>query len=89
MALLKTIKQEDGVTTSYHRVSFVYSRINHHISIGVLSYIDADSRLTEKNGGNPYKSTITYEKPYEENMEIEDVYAYLKTLEAFKDAEDI
>lgn len=89
MALLKEIKQEDGVVTNYHRILFLRSTINQHISISVLSYIDETSRETELDGERPYKTAVTYEKPYEENMTVEEAYEYLKTLETFKNALDI
>ena len=90
MALLKPITQDDGVTTKYHRILLVNSVINSHISITVLSYIDEEGR---QNDGdielNPYKTGVTYEIDYIENMTIEDAYAYLKTLPEFEGAEDI
>lgn len=89
MALLKPIKQENGVTTSYHRILFLQSMINSHTSIAVLSYIDEEGRQSEAQGSSPYKTAITYEKEYVENMAIEDAYAYLKTLPEFEGAEDI
>lgn len=89
MALSKEIKQEDGVVTNYHRILFLRSTINQHISIAVLSYIDEVSRERELLGEKPYKVAVTYEKPYEENMTVEEAYEYLKTLPAFESAEDV
>lgn len=89
MALLKAIKHDNGVTTNYHRIFFTQSTINHHNSIAVLSYIDKESRNAEGTDTPPYKVAITYEKPYRENMTIEDAYAYLKSLPEFEGAEDI
>lgn len=89
MALKKSIKQSNGLVTDYHRIFFIQSLINKHISIAVLSYVDAQSRESENDNGTPYTAEITYEKPYEENMTIESAYQYLKTLPAFEGAEDI
>lgn len=89
MALKKPIVQPDGVTTEYHRILFLQTTVNSHISIAVLSYINADSRQTEKESKQPYKASVTYETAYDENMTIESAYEYLKTLEEFKDAEDV
>lgn len=89
MALLKPIKQDDGVVTSYHRILFLKSDINSHTSIAILSYIDEEGRQTEKLDMRPYKTSISYVINYVENMTIEDAYAYLKTLPEFEGAEDI
>ena len=80
MALSKSIKQDNGISLSYHRILFVHSAINTHISIAVISYVDEESRENE------YTATVTYELPYKENMTIEEAYDYLKTLPAFADA---
>ena len=89
MALKKDITQPNGITTSYHRIMFLQSMINSHVSIAVLSYVDEDNRRTETDEVYPYKIAITYEKPYQENMTIEEAYAYLKTRPEFEGAEDI
>lgn len=90
MALLKPIEQDDGVTTSYHRILYLQSMINSHVSIAVVSYINEEGRRRDNGEGiRPYRSATTYEKEYVENMTIEDAYAYLKTLPEFEGAEDI
>ena len=89
MALQKAIKQEDGVTTSYHRVLFIQSMVNSHVSIAVVSYVDNEARGWEKGGdATPYRKSITYETDYDEGMTIEKAYNYLKTLPEFEGAED-
>lgn len=89
MALLKSIKQTDGVVTNYHRILFTQSTINSHDSIVVVSYVDKEARDLESSESRPYKVCVTYEKDYVENMTIEDAYDYLKTLPQFEDATDI
>ena len=90
MALLKSIKQDDGLTTTYHRVLFVQITTNRQNSIAVLSYIDEASRMDEEVGEyRPYKKSVTYETDYTPDMTIEDAYEYLKTLEVFEGATDI
>ena len=89
MALLKQITQNDRVITSYHRILLIQSVVNSHTSISVLSYVNQDSRNIEPTESRVYKSCITYEMEYVENMTIEDAYAYLKTLPEFEGAEDI
>ena len=90
MALMKSIRQENGVTTSYHRILFVQKMINHHNSIAVLSYVDCESRDGEKDSTipNPYRESVTYELPYDEEMTVESAYDYLKTLPKFEGAKD-
>lgn len=89
MALKKTVVQRDGVPTDYHRILFVQSTINSHTSIAVLSYLNEEARQSESNAGQPYKTSITYETEYIENMTVEDAYKHLKTLPEFEGAEDI
>lgn len=89
MALKKEVRQDNGVVTNYHRILYITSMINSHVSIAVLSYIDEPGRNMENSETEPYKVAVTYEKEYEENMTIEDAYEYLKTLPEFEGAEDI
>lgn len=91
MALLKPIKQSDGVTTSYHRILFVQEMTNHHNSIAVLSYVDELARSEEVDGttAQPYQKSITYETAYDENMTVSTAYDYLKTLPVFEGAVDV
>lgn len=91
MALKKSIKQHDGITTNYHRILFILSSINSHISISVASYVDEQIREEELNKviESPYIVNHTYEIEYKENMTIKEAYEYLKTLDEFKDAENV
>lgn len=90
MALQKDIKQSDGVTTSYHRILFIQQMTNHHNSIAVVSYVDAESRENEKQlTMQPYQKSTTYEIPYSPSMTIELAYEYLKTLPEYAGAGDI
>lgn len=91
MALSKAIRQDDGVTTSYHRILFLQLHTNHHNSIAVVSYVDDSARSDEQTAvlAAPYQKSITYEVPYDETMTIESAYEYLKTLPLFEGAEDV
>lgn len=91
MALYKEIRQDDGVTTKYHRILFVQSVINHHTSIAVLSYVDESSRIDEKDSvlTQPYQRSVTYETAYDPSMTVETAYDFLKTLPNFEGAENI
>lgn len=90
MALFKTIRQDDGVPTQYHRIAFVQITTNSHNSIAVYSYVDEDSRRSKDDPEfHPYCKSVTYETDYSPNMTIELAYEYLKTLPEFEGATDI
>lgn len=91
MALYKSIRQDDGVTTNYHRILYLIQTVNRQNSIAVLSYVDKESRTAEANSiiAQPYQKAITYETDYDETMTIESAYEYLKTLPQFEGAEDV
>ena len=91
MALYKAIRQQDGVTTHYHRILYVQITTNRQNSIAVLSYVDGEARQEEKAAvqAQPYSKSITYETDYDPNMTIESAYGYLKTLPEFAGAENV
>lgn len=91
MALFKEVKQDDGVTTKYHRILYIMTTVNRQNSIAVLSYVDDISRNDEKNNviAQPYTKAITYETAYDPEMTIEVAYEYLKTVPQFEGAIDI
>ena len=91
MALYKPIRQDDGVTTYYHRILYITSTVNKHNSIAVVSYVDSSARDSEKitTASHPYQKAITYETSYADNMTVAKAYEYLKTLPEFSGAEDV
>ena len=91
MAIYKSIRQDDGVTTSYHRILYVTKTVNRQNSIAVISYVDEMARNDEKESvlSQPYSKAVTYETAYDDNMTIANAYAYLKTLPNFENAEDV
>lgn len=91
MALLKNIRQADGVVTNYHRVLFVQITTNRQNSIAVLSYVDDEARANEQaeTAVTPYQQSVTYETDYDPAMTIAAAYDYLKTLPAFEGATDV
>lgn len=91
MALYKAVKQSDGVTTNYHRILYVNITTNRQNSVAVLSYVDEESRDSEKNSvtTQPYQKAVTYETAYDATMSIESAYEFLKTLPQFEGAIDI
>ena len=91
MALYKAIRQDDGVTTNYHRILLLTQTINHITSIEVLSYIDDQARVAEKSSSalHPYQRHAIYEIAYNPDMTVESAYEYLKTLPRFAGATDV
>ena len=91
MALYKEVRQDDGVTTRYHRILFVQTTLNRQNSIAVLSYVDEDARENEKGAvaAQPYVKSVTYEIPYNEAMTVESAYEYLKSMPQFEGAVDV
>ena len=91
MALYKEVRQDDGVTTNYHRILYITITTNRQNSIAVLSYVDGNSRESELENviTQPYQKAVTYETTYDKDMTIETAYAYLKTLPQFEGATDI
>lgn len=89
MALSKSIRQPDGVTTNYHRIMALDITTNRQNSIVVFSYVDEQARIDEtSNDVTPYRKSKTYETDYCQSMTIDLAYEYLKTLPEFKDAKD-
>ena len=91
MALFKEVKQDDGVTTKYHRIMYLTTTVNRQNSIAVLSYVDGEYREAEKESvmRQPYQKAVTYETTYDPTMTVETAYEYLKTLPQFEGATDI
>lgn len=91
MALFKAIKQPDGVVTAYHRILYMQITTNRQNSIVVVSYVDSDSRMDEKEHivSQPYQCASTYEVAYDPDMTIESAYERLKVLPQFEGAEDV
>lgn len=48
MALQKTIKKENGVQVSYHRIAMIKVDLNQQITLLVESYVDEEGRNYEK-----------------------------------------
>lgn len=90
MALLKKIKQRDGVDTEYHRILFMQITTNRQITIAVESYVDEAARNAGETGEiSPYSKITTYETDYDENMNIKKAYQFLKKTDAFANSSDI
>lgn len=98
MALKKEIELENGIILNYHRITSINKITNNCNIIEISSYTSEKQRAKEIEY---YKSededktmdifidTTYVDMEYNENITIEEIYEYLKTLDKFKDAEDI
>ena len=98
MALKKQIELENGIVVNYHRIVSINKITNNCNIIEVASYTSEKQREKEKEYYNSEKEnkemnvfidTTYVENQYNENETIEDTYKYLKTLDKYKDAEDV
>lgn len=95
MALLKAIKQKNGIILSYHRIKDIKNVINGNTLIEVCSYVDQEEREKEKTRTefdsifDIYIANSTETHPYDDTLTVEQAYEYLKTLDKYKDAKDI
>lgn len=100
MALEKEIVLESGIPVNYHRVVSLNKITNISNIIEIASYVSKEKREEEKQAlieakkTDEYKETNIFihtqyiESEYDDNINIENVYGFLKTLEQFKDAKD-
>lgn len=98
MGLRKEIELDNGIVTNYHRIVSINKITNNSIIIEVASYVSESKRQEEidyyasenvNKKMNVYIHTNYIEKEYNESDTIEDCYKYLKTLELFKNAENV
>ncbi len=96
MALLKLVKQKNGLALKYHRIVDIKNILNDCTLIKIYSYYDEKTRKEEQKQKkySPYKETIykeiSVEKiPYNDSLTAENAYDYLKTLDKYKGAEDV
>lgn len=95
MALQKTIKQDNGVVLSYHRIADIKNIVNDKTQLKIYSYVDKAERQKEKeqpkyspNKKEIYKITSYEDMEYNDVLTIEDAYNYLKKLDKYKDSID-
>ena len=94
MAIRKVIELENGIIVTYHRITSINKITNIQNIIEVSAYTADDKRSEEKgNEGNTplniFIDTNYITKEYDENETIKDAYDYLKTLDKYKNAEDV
>lgn len=88
MALVKEVRQADGVTTNYHVVSSISSNTGLNTAVTVTSYIDEASALEAMSGSKvPYRRGEVYMFPYDEGMTRARAYKFLLAQEKFEGAE--
>lgn len=93
MALKKAIELENGIIVNYHRIVSINKITNKTNVVEVGSYTSQEKRQEEieKEGQemNIFIHTYYFDKEYNENDTIKDLYEFLKTTEILKDAEDV
>lgn len=97
MALKKDITLDNGIVLQYHRVVSVNTITNVQSIIEVASYVNEDQRNREvdwyksnsQNGMNVYINTNFYFTDYDKNLNVDNAYEYLKTLDVFEGSEDV
>lgn len=98
MALQKQIELDNGIILNYHRIVSINKITNNQIVIEVASYINESKRQEEvdyynsnetEKQMNVFIDTTYINAEYDEDKTIQDYYDYLKTIDKFKNAEDI
>lgn len=99
MALLKEKTLDNGIVLNYHRVVSVNNVTNQTSIIEVASYINEaqrnkekewyENQSSDKGDMNVLINTKYYSKEYDKDLNVDSAYEYLKTLDDFKDAEDV
>lgn len=93
MALIKPITLDNGITVTYHRVTSVHNITNAVSIIEISSYTSKEKRLEEKSAinGEPinvFIDTDTINVQYDQSLDVDKAYAYIKTLEKYQYSED-
>lgn len=89
MALIKEIVLENGIITNYHRIVSVNNITNHSSVIELASYTGKSKREEEKQAlannenMNVFINTNYFSIPYNQTLDVDSAYEYLKTLSEF------
>lgn len=95
MALSKNIELNNGITVNYHRVVSVNNITNQTSIIEIASYTSKEKRdeeklkLTNKEPMNIFINTEYMNINYNKNLNVDNAYNYLKTLEKFSNSTDV
>jgi hypothetical protein len=94
MALIKEMILNSGVTTNYHRIVSVNNITNHASIIELASYTSKEKREEEKTAlenkepMNVFISSKYLPIPYNQTLNVDSAYEYLKTLPEFSNSAD-
>lgn len=88
MALILKKQSYDGIEVSYHHILILDKFVNKQNGISVRSFVDKAAREQAERGIPVYNQVETFYTDYDETMTVKQAYEYLKTLDAFKGAED-
>ena len=94
MALIKAITLNNGIVINYHRIVSVNNITNQASIIEVAGYTSKVKRDEEKEAlknNQPmdiYIDTTSEVIPYEQKLDVDAAYEYLKTLEKYSNAEN-
>ena len=89
MALIKDITLESGITVNYHRIVSVNNITNYASVIEIASYTSSAKREEEKTAlknnepMNVFIHTQYLKIAYDKSLDVDEAYAYLKTLPEF------
>ena len=95
MALSKNIELNNGITVNYHRVVSVNNITNQASIIEIASYTSKEKRDEEKSAlennqpMNIFINTEYMNINYNKNLNVDNAYNYLKTLEKFSNSTDV
>jgi len=96
MALKKDVVQDNGLVLGYHRIADIINIVNGKTLLEIYSYLNREEREKELNANqdnniiaNVYISKSIEKLDYDDTLTIYQAYNYLKTLDKYKDAEDI
>lgn len=97
MALKKDITLNNGIVLNYHRIVSVNAITNQATKIEVASYVNEEQRNKEKNwyetGGledmNVFIVTNVYTTEYNNGLNVNNAYEYIKELDQFVGSEDV
>lgn len=97
MALKKDITLNNGIVLNYHRIVSVNAITNQATKIEVASYVNEEQRNKEKNwyetGGledmNVFIVTNVYTTGYNNGLNVDNAYEYIKELDQFVGSEDV
>lgn len=94
MAIIKSIELDNGITVLYHRVVSVSNITNFASIIEIASYTSKEKRIEEKGklvqgeDMDIFIHTIYHNKEYTKELNVDNSYDYLKTLDMFSGCTD-